>query len=78
MSEESDYALWLRLSNDPSQSEGARQYYRAQMQGHVHKRVRQAFQFAAHRNPPDANPAGASPDDASPAGAGAHLPRPPR
>jgi hypothetical protein len=63
MSEESDYALWVKLANDPSQSEEARRLYRAQMEGYVHKKMREAFQFAARRRATDASPAGASPAD---------------
>lgn len=42
-----DYALWVQLANDPSQTEEARQYYRARMEGVVHAQMRGAFQFAA-------------------------------
>ena len=41
--EASDYALWVKLANDPSQTEEARQQYRAQMQAHVHRKLREAF-----------------------------------
>lgn len=44
--EASDYALWVKLANDPSQTEEARQRYRAQMEVHVHRKLREAFQFA--------------------------------
>jgi uncharacterized protein (DUF885 family) len=45
--ESSDYSIWVRLANDPSQSEAARQHYRAQMEAYVHKKMREAFQMAA-------------------------------
>lgn len=45
--ESSDYTLWVKLANDPSQSEEARQHYRAQMEAYVHKKMREAFKFAA-------------------------------
>jgi hypothetical protein len=45
--EAADYALWVKLANDPSQSEQARQQYRELMQAHVHRKLRQAFKFAA-------------------------------
>ena len=48
----SDYALWVELANDPNQSEEARQHYREQMEAHVRRKVREAFQFAAKQTPP--------------------------
>lgn len=39
-----DYSLWLQLANDPSQTEEARLYYRARMEGVVHTQMRDAFQ----------------------------------
>jgi hypothetical protein len=48
----SDYALWLALANDPNQSEEARRHYREQMEAHVRRKVREAFQFAAKQTPP--------------------------
>jgi flagellar biosynthesis protein FliP len=50
--EASDYALWVKLANDPSQTEESRQRYRAQMEAHVHRKLRQAFQFALHSTAP--------------------------
>jgi hypothetical protein len=50
----SDYALWLALANDPNQSEEARQHYRGQMEAHVRRKVREAFQFAAKQTSPRA------------------------
>lgn len=44
--EAADYALWVKLANDPSQTEEARQRYRAQMEAHVHRKLREAFQLA--------------------------------
>jgi len=41
-----DYALWVALANDPSQSEQVRQQYRELMQAHVHRKLREAFKFA--------------------------------
>ena len=50
--EDAEYALWLKLSNDPSQSEEARRHHRAQMEACVHKKMREAFQFAAKQAGP--------------------------
>ena len=47
-----DYGLWVKLANDPSQSEQARQQYRELMQAHVHQKLRQAFQFAVQSTAP--------------------------
>jgi hypothetical protein len=47
--ESSDYALWVKLANDPGQTEEARQHYRAQMEACVHRRMRAAFQFATQQ-----------------------------
>jgi len=49
--EVSDYALWVTLANDPSQAEEDRQRYRAQMEAHVHRKLREAFQFAVRSTP---------------------------
>jgi hypothetical protein len=48
----SDYALWLALANDPNQSEEARRHCREQMEAHLRRKVREAFQFAAKQTPP--------------------------
>jgi hypothetical protein len=45
--ESSDYSSWVKLANDPSQSEEARRHYRAQMEAYVHQKMREAFRFAA-------------------------------
>ena len=50
--ESSDYALWMQRANDPSQSEEARQQYRAKMEACVHQQLREAFQLAAKQAPP--------------------------
>ena len=55
--EDSDYALWVQLANDPSQSEEARQQYRAQMEAYIHEKLREAFQFAANQTPAGSPPA---------------------
>jgi hypothetical protein len=47
-----DYARWVTLANDPSQSEEARQHYREQMEAYLHGKLRTAFQFAAKQTPP--------------------------
>ena len=47
--EASDYEVWVRLANDPSQSDEARQRYRAQMEAYVHKKMREAFRLAAEQ-----------------------------
>jgi hypothetical protein len=52
-----DYSLWLTLANDPSQSEQARQHYRNQMEAHLRRKVREAFQFAAKQTPPSSKAA---------------------
>jgi hypothetical protein len=41
-----DYALWLQLANDPSQTEEARAQYRARMQEFMRARMRDAFRQA--------------------------------
>ncbi len=43
----SDYTLWVRLANDPSQSAEARQQYRSRMEAYVHRKMREGFQLAA-------------------------------
>jgi flagellar biosynthesis protein FliP len=48
----SDYTLWVKLANDPSQTEEARQQYRALMEAHVHRKLREAFQFAVESTAP--------------------------
>jgi hypothetical protein len=48
----SEYSLWLKLANDPSQSEKARRHYRSQMEGYMHRKMRQAFQLAAQQTHP--------------------------
>ena len=50
--EGSDYTLWVKLANDPSQTEEARQQYRAMMEDHVHRKLREAFQFAVQSAAP--------------------------
>jgi uncharacterized protein (DUF885 family) len=45
--EDSDYALWVQLANDPSQSEEARQQYRVQMEAYIHEKLREAFRRQA-------------------------------
>jgi hypothetical protein len=55
--EDSDYSLWVQLANDPSQSEQARQRYRAQMEAYIHEKLREAFQLAAKQTPPGSPPA---------------------
>ncbi|HWJ36218.1 MAG TPA: hypothetical protein VNR70_13170 [Steroidobacteraceae bacterium] len=50
--ESSDYTRWVTLANDPNQSEEARRRYREQMEAHVHRKVREAFKFAAKQTPP--------------------------
>jgi hypothetical protein len=43
--ESSDYARWVVLANDPRESEEARQHCREQMEAHVRRKMREAFQF---------------------------------
>ncbi len=45
--ESSDYPLWVKLANDPSQSEEDRQRYRARMEAYMLQKMRDAFRFAA-------------------------------
>jgi hypothetical protein len=45
--ERSDYAAWMRLANDPSQTEEARQNYRARMDGFVRARLINALRIAS-------------------------------
>ena len=61
MSQDSDYELWVRLANDPSQSEEARQQYRELMAAYVHQKMRDAFRFATQQalNPPPGGKPGA-------------------
>ena len=49
MGQESDYEQWVRLANDPSQSEEARQEYRARMEAYVREKMRTAFQLATQQ-----------------------------
>jgi hypothetical protein len=49
MNEEQDYALWVKLANDPSQSEQVRQHYRALMEEHLHQQLRDAFRLASQK-----------------------------
>jgi hypothetical protein len=46
-----DYTLWLQLANDPSQTEQARQRYRARMQEFMRARMRDAFRAASAESP---------------------------
>jgi len=50
--ESSEYAQWVQLANDPSQSEEARQRYRALMEAYIHEKLREAFRLAANEPPP--------------------------
>jgi hypothetical protein len=50
--ESSAYALWLKLANDPSQSEQAREQYRLQMETYLHRKMREAFQLAVKQTLP--------------------------
>jgi hypothetical protein len=45
--ESSDYFAWMQLANDPSQTEEARQQYRARMEEFVRARMLSAFRLAA-------------------------------
>jgi hypothetical protein len=47
LNEFADYALWLQLANDPSQTEDAREHYRARMQEFMRARMRDAFRAAS-------------------------------
>ena len=49
--EAADYALWVKLANDPSQSEEARQHYRTKMEAYLQRKMREAFQMAARQTP---------------------------
>ena len=42
-----DYASWLQLANDPSQTQEAREMYRARMQEFMRARMREAFGAAS-------------------------------
>jgi flagellar biosynthesis protein FliP len=55
--ESSDYALWVQLANDPSQSEEVRQQCRAQMEAYLHKKMREAFQVATRQASGSSKPA---------------------
>ena len=46
-----DYALWVKLANDPSQPEEARQQYRSRMEAYLHQKMREAFQLATRQTP---------------------------
>ena len=50
--ESSEYSQWVQLANDPSQSEEARQRYRALMDDYIHQKLREAFQLAARKTEP--------------------------
>jgi flagellar biosynthesis protein FliP len=50
--ESSDYSLCVQLANDPSQSEEARQRYRARMEAYIHEKLREAFQLAGKQTTP--------------------------
>jgi hypothetical protein len=41
----SQYLLWVKLANDRSQSEQARQHYRALMEESLHQQLREAFRL---------------------------------
>ena len=45
--ESSDYFAWMQLANDPSQTEEARQQYRARMEEFVRARMLSAFRLAS-------------------------------
>jgi hypothetical protein len=47
-----DYALWLQLANDPSQTEQSRELYRERMQQFMRSRIRDAFQAAVSSREP--------------------------
>jgi hypothetical protein len=47
LNEFADYALWLQLANDPSQTQEARERYRARMQEFMRARMRDAFRAAS-------------------------------
>jgi hypothetical protein len=49
LNEFADYALWLQLANDPSQTEEAREQYRARMQEFMRARMRDAFRAASSK-----------------------------
>lgn len=55
--EASDYALWVQLANDPSQTEEVRQQYRALMEAYLHKKMREAFQVATRQTSGGSEPA---------------------
>jgi hypothetical protein len=77
-----EYALWLKLANDPSQSEDARRQYRARLEAYVHTKLREAFKLAAggcvvHPPPPATAPVeskSSSPVGPVPVDAGPHYP----
>jgi hypothetical protein len=50
--ESAEYSEWVQLANDPSQSEEARQHYRALMEAYIHEKLREAFQLAARKTKP--------------------------
>lgn len=49
-----NYSLWVKLANDPSQSEEARRRYRDQMEAYVREKMRSAFQMATRSVKPEA------------------------
>lgn len=53
-----DYALWLQLASDPSQTEQAREQYRARMQEFMRARMRDAFRAASSEPRPSSGGAG--------------------
>jgi hypothetical protein len=53
--ESSDYSLWVKLANDPSQSEEARRQYRTKMEAHINEKLREALQFATKQISPTAD-----------------------
>ena len=46
---ESDYEQWVRLANDPSQTEEVRQDCRARMEAYVREKMRTAFRLATRQ-----------------------------
>jgi len=51
-----DYVAWMRLANDPSQTEEARQQYRARMEEFVRARMVSAFGWPQRRARPALDP----------------------
>jgi hypothetical protein len=46
-----EYSLWMKLANDPSQSEQERRHYRALMEERLHQQLRAAFRLASEGTP---------------------------